>query len=78
MRLAVSNGTEYPAWAALTPSPIARCVVPMPGGPNRITLSARRSLALASNHPESGCHTYRHDVDFRLAENPLGACIPLR
>ena len=38
--LAVSNSTEWPFCAALTPSPIARCVLPIPGGPSRITFSA--------------------------------------
>src|SRR3954451_14874578 len=38
--VAVSNSTECPAWVALMPSPMARWVLPMPGGPSSTTLSA--------------------------------------
>ncbi len=38
--LAVSNRTECPARAALTPRPMARWVLPIPGGPSRTTFSA--------------------------------------
>src|SRR5206468_1168309 len=42
MRLSrVRNSTEWPASTALTPSAIARWVLPTPGGPSRTTFSAR-------------------------------------
>src|ERR1700730_16509025 len=36
---AVANKTRCPAWQALIASPIARCVLPVPGGPRNTTLS---------------------------------------
>ena len=36
---AVANRTRCPAWQARIAMPIARCVLPVPGGPRNTTLS---------------------------------------
>ena len=38
--VAVTKSTECPASTTARPSPIARCVLPTPGGPNSSTFSA--------------------------------------
>jgi hypothetical protein len=37
---AVAKATRWPAWQARMPSPMARCVLPVPGGPRNTTFLA--------------------------------------